>query len=1128
MTDLQIGLDYVADDTRTGYRLERLEVLNWGTFDKQVWMLRPKGQTGLLTGDIGTGKSTLVDAITSLLIPPSKIRYNKAAGAGSRERTLRSYVLGYYKVARSDFEDSSARPVALRSETSYSVVLGVFKNEAYMQTVTLAQVLWTPTATGQPKYFYAAAERELSIAEDFAHFGGEVNQLRRALRRKQIEIWERFPAYGAWFRRRFGIHHEQALDLFHQTVSMKSVGNLTNFVRSHMLEPFNAARRIEKLISHFDALDAAHEAVLRAKHQIEKLKPLVGQCDRHDELEVEIGVLERCQHAAAPYFAALRVEFLGQDLAALRRQEAQIAARILRFNERLQRLDDKLSALRRDIELSGGARLSELEIEIRDRDRERLRCKEASKAYAEQLGIIGERLPDDSDSFIAQREKLVQLADRLRADREASQIEHTELSVAEHEQLQEHNALEAEIASLKQRVTNIPAAQIELRRKLCGTLDLDEASMPFAGELLRVREEAAEWEGAAERLLRRFGLSLLVEDSQYQRVAEWVDQNYLRGRLVYFRTRERRAPMPELHRDSLVHRLAIKPDSPFYSWLSLEVALRFDVACCATQDQFRQEARAITRAGQIKQVGERHEKDDRCRIDDRARYVLGWQNEEKINALQSRARVLGTRIDEIRAKIAKLRSERDGLNRQIDALSKLESYPGFEAIDWRTPTRELAALTREKTKLESESDRLRELRSEEAEAKASQTEAIAKRDQAVGQKGSISTKIEQSGAARDRAKVTLDAYAPDEYEGYSDRLDQLRSQVSRSKITNVDSYNEIERSVVGLLQREIRDKNQQLANVRASVSRLMTEFSREYVQETDEFDTTIESAREYRDMLQRLREDGLPTFEKDFKMLLNENTIREVANFQSLLDRERQTIRDRIGRINESLAEIEYNRDRYIRLETHPSPDEEIREFRRQLERCTEGSLGGAEDDQYSERKFREVKKVIDRLRGREQQSEMDRRWTAKVTDVRNWFEFAASERRCEDHREYEHYSDSGGKSGGQKEKLAYTILAASLAYQFGLECASVPSRSFRFVVIDEAFGRGSDESAKFALTLFAKLHLQLLIVTPLQKTRVIEPFVKSVAFVNIENDQRSRLLNMSIEEYREEKRRRSAANRSE
>jgi len=128
------------------------------------------------------------------------------------------------------------------------------------------------------------------------------------------------------------------------------------------------------------------------------------------------------------------------------------------------------------------------------------------------------------------------------------------------------------------------------------------------------------------------------------------------------------------------------------------------------------------------------------------------------------------------------------------------------------------------------------------------------------------------------------------------------------------------------------------------------------------------------------------------------------------------------------------------------------------------------------------------------------------------------SERWREDGTEHEHYSDSGGKSGGQKEKLAYTILAASLAYQFGLEWGAVRSRSFRFVVIDEAFGRGSDESAQYGLRLFSQLNLQLLIVTPLQKIHIIEPFVNSVGFVHNEDGRTSLLRNLSIEEYREEK----------
>jgi uncharacterized protein YPO0396 len=267
-----------------------------------------------------------------------------------------------------------------------------------------------------------------------------------------------------------------------------------------------------------------------------------------------------------------------------------------------------------------------------------------------------------------------------------------------------------------------------------------------------------------------------------------------------------------------------------------------------------------------------------------------------------------------------------------------------------------------------------------------------------------------------------------------------------------------------------------------------------------------------------LNRDDLPRFLARFKELLNVNTINEIANFNAQLARERETIKERIARINDSLTQIDYNPGRYIVMELHTSPDAEIRDFQADLRACTEGALTGSDDAQYSEAKFVQVKAIIDRFRGRDGLTEQDRRWTAKVSDVRNWFLFSASERWREDNTEHEHYSDSGGKSGGQKEKLAYTILAASLAYQFGLEWGEVRSRSFRFVVIDEAFGRGSDESAQYGLKLFQQLNLQLLIVTPLQKIHIIEPFVASVGFVHIEDGQNSKLRNLSIEEYRARK----------
>ncbi len=346
-------------------------------------------------------------------------------------------------------------------------------------------------------------------------------------------------------------------------------------------------------------------------------------------------------------------------------------------------------------------------------------------------------------------------------------------------------------------------------------------------------------------------------------------------------------------------------------------------------------------------------------------------------------------------------------------------------------------------------------------------------------------------------------------------LETMRQKDLDPHTLTVESCYGREKELRGIIQNQIDNLDGRTKTLVERIIKTMHGFRRDFPLETGEMDDTLAAGSEYQAMLTRLETDNLPRFEQRFKELLNENTIREVANFQSQLMRERETIRERIDRINLSLADIEYNPGRYIVLENPLNTDVDIRDFQQQLKACTEGALTGSDDDHYSEGKFLLVKRLIERFRGREGTSDIDKRWRKKVTDVRNWFMFAASERRYQDHTEYEHYKDSSGKSGGQKEKLAYTVLAASLAYQFGLEWGEIRSRTFRFVAIDEAFGRGSDESTRYSLELFKRLNLQLLIVTPLQKIHIIEPHVASVGLVYSRDGRISKLRTMSVEEYR-------------
>jgi len=1121
---LQEGLEFASDDSHAGFRLERLELFNWGTFDGRVWALVPDGRDTLLTGDIGSGKSTIIDAVTTLLVPPGRVAYNRAAGAEGGERSLRSYVLGHYKTERNE-ASGQVRPVALRDRDTYSVILATFRNDGNGQVVTLAQVFWIKDHAGPPGRFYVTAERRLEIATDFARFGSDLNDLKKRLRGDGAELFDSFAAYGAHFRRRFGIHDEQALELFHQTVSMKSVGALTDFVRRHMLEPFDAAPRIDALLAHFDDLNRAHEAVLDAKRQLAMLGPLSDDVDAHEREARGNEEARSARGALRTYFAGVKDELLAERLRRLEQDAVRARSRISGAEERRRVLATREGELTRSIAASGGDRIAELEERIAAAIDESERKRARWRTYEQLVQRIGLEPAEDLDTFLAQGEAIETA--REAADGRAAELQNvrTELGVQRRLEGEEHTRLTSEIEGLRARRSSIPERQIELRRTLAEAVGVPEAQLPFAGELIQVRDDAGAWEGAAERLLHGFALSLLVPDDAYDEVAAWVDGSHLRGRLVYYRVRPQ-GPMPptQLHPRSIVHALSLKEDSPFSSWLGHELARRYDLARCDDLAQFRRESRAITRSGQIKGRAGRHEKDDRHRIDDRSRFVLGWTNERKIAALEAAAAEGAGRLAELDGRLAAAQDEDRSLAERRDALARLADHRDFRDLDWRPRAHEAERWKDEKRRLEEGSDTLRELTSTLHETQA-EAAAVEERLQALrDERARTDERCRVAEDLRTQVRAVLDDSAAADHAPHLERVEAYRREVVGQRTLTVESCDGAERDVREWLQARIDASDKRLEGSSQRIVRSMSDFRAAFPGVAKEMDASLAAAPAYRELLGRLRADDLPRFEDRFKKLLNENTINEIANFQAQLNRERDTIRGRIDRINVSLRAIDYNPGRYIELKAQPSVDGEIRDFRHELRACTEGTSMGVEDEPYSERKFLEIKRIIERFRGREGLTEADRRWTAKVTDVRTWFTFAASERWRETDEEHEHYSDSAGKAGGQKEKLAYTVLAASLAYRFGLEAGKVRSRSFRFVTIDEAFGRGSDESARYGLQLFASLGLQLLVATPLQKIHVIEPFVSSVGFVHSRDGRESQLRTLTVEEYRSERERHRAA----
>ncbi len=1120
--NFQLPLIANENDSRAGFRLSMLEVYNWGTFHEKIWTLTPEGQNVLVTGDIGSGKSTLVDAITTLLVPANRISYNKAAGAEARERTLRSYVQGYYKSTRAE-EGHNAKPVALRDNNCYSVILGVFRNEDYGQTVTLAQVFWQKDLAGQPERFFIVADTGLSIAKHFAHFGSDIKNLKKSLKSDgAINVYDSFPPYSAAFRRRFGIVNDQALELFLQTVSLKSVGNLTDFVRTHMLEASDIKPRIDALITHFDNLTRAHNAVLKAKQQVQRLGPLVQDLDRHREISELCEKFRKFRDHLRAYFSNIKAGLLEQRLAKLKEEYSKFLARISQLHSQYSGLQSERDKLRQAIAENGGDRLERLKADIHSLSEKKNERLSRYKDYCALAEILSLPSADTLDSFMNNRKFIRERLDLF--EREEADLLNllTEAKVEFKSIRDKHNSLTHEIESLKQRKNNIDSRQLEIRSQLVSALAISETELPFAGELIQVRPEESVWEGAIERLLHNFGLSLLVPERHYAAVSDWVDKTFLRGRIVYYKIpsgypRENITLQP----GSVFSKLSINPGTDFQDWIEQEMIKRFDYVCCTDMTQFRREKQAITASGQIKGLGYRHEKDDRHDIFDKSRYILGWSNEAKISALKDRLEIIERDAQETAQKITGLQEKQKNLSIEKVNFVKIDGITKYEDMDFYHLTLEIDDLEKQKKEFESTSNVLKTL-----EDQLSNLDVKLKSlGEALDSEKGLKSKNEQKQETAENQLLECSAIIQSNTSPLDsqilDQLDSLRHEALGEQNLTVESCDNRQQEMREGLQKKIDNEDKRLKGLEEKIVKNMQDYRRDYPADTLEADARVEDGSEYRKMLTKLENDALPQFEKRFKELLNEETIREIANFQSQLNKERQLIKERIESINISLREIEYNKGRYIVLEVEPNREHDIADFQGDMRSCTEGSLTGSEDEQYAESKFIQVKKIIDRFRGREGTGELDKRWTQKVTDVRNWFVFAASERWLADNKEYEHYTDSGGKSGGQKEKLAYTVLAASLAYQFGLEWGEVKSRSFRFVVIDEAFGRGSDESARFGLELFKKLNLQILVVTPLQKIHIIEPYVSSVGFVHCPDGNESKIRNLTIEEYKNEKKQR-------
>jgi uncharacterized protein YPO0396 len=408
---------FTSEPTKAGYRLKYMEIFNWGTFDGEIYRISPEGNNSLLTGGNGSGKTTYVDALLTLLVPIKKYRfYNRSSGTDKKsERTEESYVMGAYGEQQEEGKLHS-KTIYLRPDKKkvYSLLLACFSN-ADGSPITLFQARWF--FNNELKRAYGIAYHELTIAGDFTPFDSR-GEWKKSLKNRYpartykdiIEFYDSAKTYADRLVKYFGMRSEKALSLFNQTVGIKVLGNLDEFIRIHMLEQQDAETKFIQLKDNYNTLLHAQNQIEKAGQQLKQLMPIKESAGRLQQRDDQLKEILQLMKIRPFYFATRAYGFLTGAIEAETRQMADLRLQ----REELEETREKLNvAIQTD---ETGRRLKEIHQEIARKEKLKQEREKKSGEYDKIAHKIGLPITPGEKLFYENREKAAERKNQIQAE----------------------------------------------------------------------------------------------------------------------------------------------------------------------------------------------------------------------------------------------------------------------------------------------------------------------------------------------------------------------------------------------------------------------------------------------------------------------------------------------------------------------------------------------------------------------------------------------------------------------------------------------------------------------------------------------------------------------------------------
>jgi uncharacterized protein YPO0396 len=633
-----------------------------------------------------------------------------------------------------------------------------------------------------------------------------------------------------------------------------------------------------------------------------------------------------------------------------------------------------------------------------------------------------------------------------------------------------------------------------------------------------------------------FALTVLLPSKLAAQAEAYLEENHLGERLAFV-CPVSDAKEPKLHDDCVVAKLAMRPelDQARQTWLRASLNERFPHVCVPDRDaSFDKIKSALTLEGLVKTRGVLWEKDDSFFLMDASKWVCGWDVNPKQKILDEALTKWRDEVDRSARAIREADGERHSIRIKLRAGAQLQACANeFSDIDSLGLATRIADLEEEERVIVGGSDVLRKLKEDRDVAEDKLMVAQTTRDEVLQRIGGVEARGERNDSRIESLKTLL-AKSKEELFGFEEgqKLDEEELEKAEQRLQDLfeeiesefgappaepDEIEQAARNAGHALEGKINKLESSLEKLRdknvAAMQRFIADARNQAFR--DELSLDLEegynhSTYESFDGVRKLiEEEDLAKNRERFEELLRVQVPEEVSGFSEALESHRDRIRKRINELNEHLSRVTFDRKEqtYIQLKFEDAGDDGVRRFKKLRRHALEGDLEADDEDERRRERYHRVEQFLGEL-------EQDMNWTERVIDVRNWFKFRADEFYKDEDTLRQSYSGAAGKSGGEKNRLASTILATAIAYQYGIDVGGKQTETFRLVAVDEMFSKTDDEFSQYLLDLFKEFHLQLLIVQPLDaKIHVVQKYVERYHVVE-RRDGLSFVGDLSVQEY--------------